>query len=57
MYIRAENITIDAGGKLSGDKLGYLPEHGPPRHANGTFNIGLHGIINPGKIFVKYPTL
>jgi hypothetical protein len=39
--IIAENITIDDGGLMSADGLGYNRTHMDPR--------GLHGIVNPGR--------
>ncbi|XP_071506021.1 uncharacterized protein [Diadema antillarum] len=51
LYIHAENITIDAGGVLSADGQGYSQDDGDPRYPNGTFRMGLHGVINFGKGF------
>ncbi|XP_077861759.1 uncharacterized protein LOC144342564 [Saccoglossus kowalevskii] len=48
LYIRSENITIDAGGVLSANGHGYSINHGPAVFSNGTQNIGLHGVINIG---------
>ncbi|CAH1775844.1 unnamed protein product, partial [Owenia fusiformis] len=43
VYIHAENITVDAGGALHADSLGYRTSD------NYDENAGLHGIVNPGK--------
>lgn len=48
MYIHALNISIDAGGTLSADGLGYEVNDGPPKDIYGYPNRGLHGIINEG---------
>ena len=48
MYIQALNISIDAGGTLSADGLGYEVNDGPPKDIYGYPNRGLHGIINEG---------
>nr|XP_026694748.1 uncharacterized protein LOC104266654 [Ciona intestinalis] len=48
VYVHAVNITIDAGGKISANNQGYTTQHGAPIHQNGSYNIGYHGIINPG---------
>lgn len=49
LYMYCHNITIDAGGVLSADGLGYSMENGGPYEEDGeTFRMGLHGIINPG---------
>ena len=49
MYIHALNITIDAGGTLNSDGLGYQVSDGLPYEADGqTLRLGLHGVINPG---------
>ena len=44
MTINAENVTIDAGGHLSADGLGYRFEHTQTVHGASS----LHGIVNPG---------
>lgn len=49
MYIHALNISIDAGGILSADGLGYEVSDGPPKDVFGYPNRGLHGIINEGR--------
>lgn len=49
MYIHALNISIDAGGILSADGLGYEVSDGPPNDVFGYPNKGLHGIINEGR--------
>ncbi|KAL4226615.1 hypothetical protein ACF0H5_014598 [Mactra antiquata] len=42
--INAENVTVDAGGVLSADGLGYRYEHDEATHGSSS----LHGIVNPG---------
>lgn len=42
------NITIDAGGVLSADGLGYELADGETTDSNGNVRKGLHGVINPG---------
>jgi len=48
-YVHAVNVTIDAGGLVSANSQGYSVTHGQPVRTNGSLNIGIHGIINPGK--------
>ena len=49
MYIHAVNITVDAGGSVNSDGLGYRVEDGSPYESDGeTPRMGLHGILNPG---------
>ena len=49
LYIHAVNITIDAGGTLNADGLGYQVADGAPYEADGkTYRRGAHGVINPG---------
>ena len=49
VYVWSHNITVDAGGVLSADGLGYCMEDGEPYEADGvTYRTGSHGIINPG---------
>ncbi|KAK3576661.1 hypothetical protein CHS0354_004945 [Potamilus streckersoni] len=48
LYFYSTNITIDAGGVISVDGLGYELADGTPTHTNGSFRVGLHGQINPG---------
>lgn len=48
VYIKAENITIDAGGVFRADGLGYRVDDGEAKYSNGSFRRGLHGVINFG---------
>ena len=48
LYAHAVNVTIDAGGLVSANEQGYSLSHGPTIWTNGSFNLGFHGIINPG---------
>ncbi|XP_070535282.1 uncharacterized protein [Ptychodera flava] len=48
LYIRSENITVDAGGRLSADGLGYSVSDGSSTEPDGTPRTGLHGVINEG---------
>ena len=40
----AVNVTVDAGGKIAADGLGYRPEHNNATHGPQS----LHGDVNPG---------
>jgi hypothetical protein len=42
--ITAVDITVDAGGKIAADGLGYRTEHTNDTHGNAS----LHGDVNPG---------
>lgn len=44
MTINTEMVTIDAGGLLSADGLGYRPEHDESTHGSTS----LHDTVNPG---------
>lgn len=44
MTITAVNITVDAGGRIAADGLGYRPEHSNASHGASS----LHGDVNPG---------
>lgn len=46
----AENITIDDGGIFTAKGQGYKVADGLPKLSDGRFNMGMHGIINPGNI-------
>lgn len=49
LYMSSVNLTIDIGGVLRADGLGYRAVDGAPYEDDGTtFRKGLHGIINPG---------
>ena len=49
MYFHALNITIDAGGIMSANGLGYEMADGESTDQYGVPNYGLHGIINEGR--------
>lgn len=49
MYFHALNISIDAGGVLSSDGLGYEMADGYSIDQFGAPVYGLHGIINEGR--------
>lgn len=44
LTVNAENVTVDAGGHLSADGLGYRFEHDDATHGASS----LHGTVNPG---------
>jgi hypothetical protein len=44
LTINAENVTVDAGGHLSADGLGYRFEHDQTTHGSSS----VHGVVNPG---------
>ena len=44
LTINAENVTVDAGGHLSADGLGYRFEHDHATHGSSS----VHGVVNPG---------
>lgn len=44
MILMAENITVDAGGKIAADALGYQPHHTNATHGH----LSLHGYVNSG---------
>ena len=48
VYFFSENITIDAGGILTADGLGYEVADGDKTDSLGSVRKGLHGVINPG---------
>ncbi|XP_033640829.1 uncharacterized protein LOC117301055 [Asterias rubens] len=48
LYVRAEVITIDAGGRLSANGTGYSVLNGSSLNPDGSRREGLHGVINPG---------
>ena len=49
LYMHSVNLTIDIGGILRADGLGYHVVDGASYEDDGvTFRRGLHGIINPG---------
>ena len=49
MYLHAVNLTVDAGGKLSAEALGYRVADGSAYSSDGvTLRRGLNGVINPG---------
>ena len=49
LYVRAANITIDAGGMVIADGLGYSVLNGSSLNPDGSFREGVHGIINFGQ--------
>ena len=44
LTMTAINITVDAGGKITADGLGYRSEHSNATHGS----VSLHGDVNPG---------
>lgn len=52
MYIYVLNISIDVGGILSVDGLGYEVSDGLFKDVFGYFNKGLYGIINEGRGYI-----
>ncbi|XP_038052472.1 uncharacterized protein LOC119725183 [Patiria miniata] len=49
LTLLSENITVDAGGKLAADALGYDSTHFNDTH----FHQSLHGDVNPGRPHVS----
>ena len=48
VYFFSENITIDSGGVLTANGLGYELADGDRTDSSGNVRKGLHGVINPG---------
>lgn len=44
LTVTAVNVTVDAGGRIAADGLGYRPEHSQATHGPRS----LHGAVNPG---------
>ncbi|XP_076091252.1 uncharacterized protein LOC143063127 [Mytilus galloprovincialis] len=48
VVFHSENITIDSGGTLTADGLGYEQADGQRTDSSGNPRKGLHGVVNPG---------